>query len=170
MGRSFSVALGLLLLSALLNSSVIPHIRIQGGGVDVVLVVFTIWIVGTTLPESILWAFIGGIFQDLLSLYPVGSTSLAYIIVAFLLDRLSDVIRLPNWLMMMIGIIMATIVKEITLIIVGFVIGLSTQVDRAFLTMQFITLIYNFALSLIVYPLVRILQVRLAPRSVSLQR
>lgn len=170
MGRSLSLAVPLLLLATLLNSSIIPHIRIQGGGVDVVLVILAIWIAGAPLQENLVWAFMGGIFQDLLSLYPMGSTSLAYIMVVFLLDRLSDTIRLPSWFMMIIGVIMATLIKEGTLIIVGLMVGLSTQVDRAFLTMQFITLIYNFTLSLIAYPLVRMLQVQVTPRSISLQR
>ncbi|MFZ4826280.1 MAG: rod shape-determining protein MreD [Phototrophicaceae bacterium] len=170
MGRSFSVALVLLLFGALLNSSAIPHLRIQGGGADIVLVILSIWIVGATLQESIMWAFVGGMLQDLLSLYPLGSTSLGYIMMVFLLDRILDTVRLPHWLGMVICVVLATLIKETMLVVVGLLVGLATQLDRAFLNMLFITLLYNVALSLIAYPIVRMLQIQLTPHSVNLQR
>lgn len=170
MGRSFSLAIVLLMFAALFNSSVIPHVRIQGGSADVVLVIISIWMVGTTLQENIIWAFVGGMLQDLLSLYPLGSTSLAYIIMAFLLDRLTNAVRLPDWLRMFMSVVATTLLKELTLIAVGVLIGFATQLNRAFISMLVVTLIYNLALSLVAYPMVRMLQIRLTPPSVSSPR
>ncbi|MGV2432626.1 MAG UNVERIFIED_CONTAM: rod shape-determining protein MreD [Rickettsiaceae bacterium] len=141
MGRSFSFAIVLLMFAALFNSSVIPHVRIQGGGADVVLVIISIWSGRDNAPREHHLGVCWGMLQDLLSLYPLGSTSLAYIIMAFSLDRLTNAVRLPDWLRMFMSVVATTLLKELTLIAVGVLIGFATQLNRAFISMLMVTLI-----------------------------
>lgn len=67
----------LLLLMALLQTTVLPMGRIIGITPDLVLVSLLLWSATREPTEGLAWAFGIGIFLDLLTLAPLGSTALA---------------------------------------------------------------------------------------------
>jgi cell shape-determining protein MreD len=73
---SLYVAVPLLATLALLQSAVLS--RLPLGGLQILLLVVIARAMMEGMPEGLLWAFVGGIWLDLLSLSPVGGTSLAY--------------------------------------------------------------------------------------------
>ena len=71
-----------LALMALLQTTVLPMGRFIGITPDLVLVSLLLWSANREPREGLVWAFGIGIFLDLLTLSPIGSTSLALLPVA----------------------------------------------------------------------------------------
>ncbi len=74
----------LLVLLALLQTTVLPMIRVIGIAPNLVLVALLLWSAVREPREGLLWAFGVGVFLDLLTLTPLGSTALALLPVAII--------------------------------------------------------------------------------------
>ena len=96
MGRY--LALPVLGLSAALTASVLPHVidllfalvgsvapalSNTGGQLSLVMLFVLCWSVHADLAESLIWAVVGGLALDLLSVLPLGATSIALVLMAF---------------------------------------------------------------------------------------
>jgi len=86
MGNYLSVLI--LGLAAAAQSTLVPQIRLLGGAPDVVFLIVVAWSVNASLDESVLWALIGGILQNLLSAAPLGTASMGMVLVVFALDAM----------------------------------------------------------------------------------
>jgi len=76
-GLFYYLMIPLLALAALLQSTVLTHMAIRGVKPDLVLLLV---LIGTLLygpRASLVWAFLGGVFLDIFSGGPMGSSSLA---------------------------------------------------------------------------------------------
>lgn len=82
---SLQIGVPLMLVAAILQATVVPYLRIYGGQPDLVAVVALAWAILDRGMEGMVWAFIGGLFLDLLSGAPMGVSSLALVPVAFLI-------------------------------------------------------------------------------------
>ena len=74
----------LLLLMALAQNTILPMGRIIGIAPDLVLVTLLLWSATVEPGEGLAWAFGIGIFIDLLTLAPLGSTALSLLPVALI--------------------------------------------------------------------------------------
>jgi len=74
----------LLILMALIQNTVLPMGRILGITPDLVLVTLLLWSATREPGEGLAWAFGIGIFLDLLTLAPLGSTALSLLPVALI--------------------------------------------------------------------------------------
>lgn len=74
----------LLVLLALLQTTVLPMIRVIGIAPNLVLVALLLWSAVREPREGLVWAFGVGVFLDLLTLTPLGSTALALLPVALI--------------------------------------------------------------------------------------
>jgi rod shape-determining protein MreD len=82
--RTLFVGLPLLAVAAVLQSTVLPDFRVlSGGGLDLVLVLTLGWTLAGDWEGGIAWGFLGGLFLDLLSGGPLGTSALALVITAF---------------------------------------------------------------------------------------
>jgi rod shape-determining protein MreD len=70
------LAVPLMAVLALLQSAILS--RLPLGGLQILLLFVIVHAMLEGLQEGLLWAFVAGIFLDLLSLSPVGGSSLAY--------------------------------------------------------------------------------------------
>lgn len=77
------IGIPILLLAALLNSTLMAEFRIGGGAPDLVFLLVVSWALLGDVEEALTWAVIGGVMQDLLSVAPLGTSSLGLVIVAF---------------------------------------------------------------------------------------
>ena len=82
------ILLGIPLLAflAVLQSTILSHIQLLDGRPDAVLIAVVGWSIAGRTNEAMVWGLIGGAFLDLYSGVPFGSTSIALIIVAYLVS------------------------------------------------------------------------------------
>jgi rod shape-determining protein MreD len=81
MGSFLSIPI--LALAAILQSTLAPQIQILGGRPDFVFLLVLSWSINARLDESVIWAFAGGIMQDLFSVLPIGTSTLGMIPLVF---------------------------------------------------------------------------------------
>ena len=96
MGRYLSIPI--LGLSAALTASIVPHaidfliavvstitpvLSNTRGQLNLVMLFVICWSVHAELTDCLIWALVGGIALDLLSILPMGTTSVALIVIAF---------------------------------------------------------------------------------------
>jgi len=80
------ILLGLPLLAALaiLQSSVVAHLELLNGRPDLVLLAVIAWSLAGRPVEAMVWGLIGGAFLDTFSGQPMGTTSMALVLIAYL--------------------------------------------------------------------------------------
>lgn len=79
---SLQIGIPLFGLAALIQATVLSQVRVFGGQPDLVVIIVLGWAIIDQGLEGVVWAFIGGLFLDLLSGAPAGLSSLALIPVA----------------------------------------------------------------------------------------
>jgi rod shape-determining protein MreD len=80
------VGLPLLAIFAILQSTLIVHLRLLDGRPDLVLLLVVSWSLVGRAEEAMLWGAFGGMLLDLLSGFPLGSTALILVLIAFLVS------------------------------------------------------------------------------------
>jgi rod shape-determining protein MreD len=108
----------LVALAVILQATFIPQIRILGGEPDLVFLLTISWAINGRLEQSVLWAFVGGVAQDLLSAAPTGASVLSLVLVVFGIERLKQQVYHIGF-MMIVGIVIAgTFVEKLVYMIV----------------------------------------------------
>ena len=140
--------LGILAGAAALQATVFAQIRV-GGGPDFVLVALIIWAARLRLRDCFILTFGGGLFLDLLSLLPTGSTALGLLPAIFVLDYWKEGLSRISFPILMFTVWLATVGKSFALLLVaaqmGYEVPLSQASDIAFVSMlynSFIMLLY----------------------------
>lgn len=161
MGAYISMSFPLLFLAVVAQSSLVPQVRVLGGGPDLVLLLVLTWASDAELDEALVWAFVGGVMQDLLSAAPTGTHTLGMIpmvAVVYLLGR--QVYRVGP--LLLLGVLFAgTFVKEAVL---WLVMSLSGYVGDPLALVPYVVLpsaVYNVAAGIPAYVVVRWVQRRL---------
>ena len=83
---AYAVGLPLMALLAILQSAVVSQLRLADGQADLVLVVVVAWALTGRSQEAMVLGLAGGLFLDLLSALPLGSTALALVLVAYVVS------------------------------------------------------------------------------------
>ena len=81
--RTFIVGLPLLVLAAVLQSTVLARFRLFGGALDLVLLLTLSWTISGDWQGGIVWGFMGGVCLDLLSGGPLGAAPLGLVLMAY---------------------------------------------------------------------------------------
>jgi len=76
-----------LMLLAIFQGTAAPQIRVASGHPDLLLVAILSWELVHARGEGYVWAFVGGLIQDLISGGPFGASILGYLAVALVADR-----------------------------------------------------------------------------------
>ncbi len=84
----YAVGVPLLALLAVLQSSVVSYLRFLDGRPDLILLAVVAWGLTGRAREAMVWGLTGGIFLDLLSGMPVGTTGLTLTLIAYLVSFL----------------------------------------------------------------------------------
>lgn len=145
----------LLALAAILQTSVMPQIRLQDGAPDLVFLIVLSWAIRTNVESAVLWAFVGGIFQDLLSAAPTGASVLGMIPIVFLIGGLAGQVYRIGFLLIIGLVTLGTLIKQIGLLLVlafsGYTISPVDDFSRVIVT----TLLYNLVFIWPIYLFVR---------------
>ncbi|MFZ2880164.1 MAG: rod shape-determining protein MreD, partial [Phototrophicaceae bacterium] len=70
------LAIPILGLAAILQASLVPILDLPGGGPNLTFVIVLAWALNAPVGQAALWALLGGLFADLLSIVPLGTSSL----------------------------------------------------------------------------------------------
>lgn len=156
------LSLPLLALAAIIQASVVPHIRVLGGGPDLVFLMVLAWAVHAPLEESVVWAFTGGILQDLMSAAPVGTSVVGLVLVVFMVYTVRGQVYSVS-LPLLAGLLLAAVaVQQVTLLALLLLSGLRLDIVRDLNYVVIPTLVYNLVVFWPVYVLLRRTQRRYA--------
>lgn len=152
------LSLPILAVAAALQASLMPQIRLLGGSPDLTFLLVLSWSINADLDESVVWAFAGGIMQDLLSAAPTGLSVVGLLLTVFAVSGLGQQFYRIGF-MMLVGLVLAgTLVQQIVtmllLTVSGFTVDWATSL--AYVTAP--TIFYNLALIWPTYWFVRRLQ------------
>jgi rod shape-determining protein MreD len=117
------ISLPLLLVAVVIQSTIVPEIRVGNGGPDLILMMTLSWAMLAGLEEGIVWALVGGILQDLSIGIPTGTTALALVIVVFLSDLVIGQIGRNNLIFPPLVIGIGTVVYHFLLAVLLSIIG-----------------------------------------------
>jgi rod shape-determining protein MreD len=112
-------------LVAIIEATVLPHLRVGNAQPDLVLLVVGAWSLRRGVEEGAVWAFVGGLFLDLLSAGPRAAHLLALLAASLVLgiDPSTGLARrqtLPvseNPLTLIVGVVLGTFVYHLVLLV-----------------------------------------------------
>ncbi|MCA9866980.1 MAG: rod shape-determining protein MreD [Anaerolineae bacterium] len=129
MGNHVYVALPVMAMLAILQSSVLSRFPVLGVVPQLLFLVALVWGIARGIEEGLIWAFIAGLFADLFSIAPLGVSSLAFMAGVggpLLLQRALPPRRLPVAMFMaMLGTLVYLAVYAVALRLFGFGASLS---------------------------------------------
>jgi rod shape-determining protein MreD len=157
----YYLAIPLLALAASLESSVLPYIRLYSGQPGIILLLVLCWGLHAPLEEALFWAFVGGIFQDLLSITPLGTSTIALVIVLFGVEAIRKQVYRVSIITLMGMILAGTVLHEIVLIIVLALIGAPRDLAEVLPYVLMPEIFYNLILMLPLYVILRFIQRRI---------
>ncbi len=174
MGRYLSIAV--LGLSAALSASVIPQaisfmvallssilpvLASTRGQLSLVMLFVLCWSIRADLTESLIWALVGGLVIDLLSVLPLGTTSVALILIAFVANSVAQQLFRVRILFLVamapVATVFLTAFTLAALAMLGNTYDIMTVVSRVMIP----SMIYNLFAVIPVYAIVRLIQRRL---------
>jgi len=187
MGRYLSI--GILGLAAALSASFIPQfiafvvallsnfspmLNNTRGQPSLVMLLVICWSVRSSLADGFIWALVGGIMLDLLSILPIGTSSAALVLIVFVVNGVGQQLLRFRILFLLALTALATVFMGAYTIVALFLLGHSYDIASLTRLMLLPTMIYNLIAVLPLYAFIRLLQRRLegglqiAPHSLTL--
>jgi rod shape-determining protein MreD len=158
--------LGIMLLGlvAILKSTLMPHLRVLGGAPDLMLMMVASWALLAPHTEAFFWAFVGGVAQDLLSGVPLGTSSLALLVVALLANMLQAQLYRSNVVIPLFVTLVGSVVFYLVVMGVLTLTGHAVDWIYTLLNIAAPTVILNLILALPIFVVMTRLYERLNPR------
>ena len=142
---AYLVGIPLLALLAILQSTVFSHLQLLDGRPDLVLLAVGSWGLVGRGREAMVWGLIGGLFLDLLSGIPFGTSAIALVLVAYIASLLEGRFWEAHLLMPMgvtlLGSLVFYALSLAGLLLSGHPIDLPTALMRVILPSTFLNLI-----------------------------
>lgn len=167
MGRY--VGIPLLLVAAILDATVMVELRIGNGAPDLVFLLVVSWALLATAQEAALWALVGGVLHDMLSVAPLGTSSLGLVLVVFAADALFGDVRRGNLLVPPLVAAVGTVVYHLGILVVLRMVGYAVPTGRGLAYVTLPTLVYNAILIVPVFRTMGLVHLWLTPRRVRLE-
>jgi len=158
-----------LLIAVLLNATLMPVFRLGGGAPDLVFMLVVSWAWLADLRSALIWAMMGGVLQDTLSIVPLGTSALGLVLVVFGSDLIFGQIQRRNILIPPIVAAVGTVVYHVLILLVLRVVNLPVPLSTGFTYVTLPTLIYNTILIIPIFRMVGAVQFWLRPRRVRLE-
>lgn len=167
MGRYIGIPL--LILAATLDATLMAEFRIGGGAPDLVFLLVMSWALLSTVQEALLWAVVGGVLKDTLSVAPLGTSALGMVVVVFVADALFGQVRRTNLVIPPVVAAAGTIVYHLGIMVVLGIVGYGLPLGTGLWYVTLPTMIYNLILILPVFRAVGLIHQWLTPRRVRLE-
>lgn len=163
MGNFLSIPV--LAIAAALQATLIPQIRILGGGPDLVFLLVVAWALRARLEDGLVWAFVGGIMLDLLSYNPTGTSVFGLLMVVFILNGLAQQVYRVGFLLLVGVLLGGTLLQQVMVLLVLTLVGFSFDWLLALNYIIAPTIFYNLIVFWPIYWFVRRIQRRLDVQS-----
>jgi rod shape-determining protein MreD len=156
------ISIPFLALAAVLQATFVPQIRFGGGGPDLVFLMVISWSINASLNESLVWALVGGITQDLLSAAPLGTSAVGMVVIVFFISGLNQQVYRVGFMLLSAMVLLGTTFQQFAVIVVLAVTGhnIVLPFDLSYVVAP--TIVYNFILIWPVYFVMRRIQKRLS--------
>ena len=168
MGLGRYLSIPVLFIAIILQTTVIPEIRVARGGPDLILMMVVSWGLLTDLDEGFWWAIVGGIYQDLSSGLPTGVSALALVIIVFLNKLALGTIERTNIFVPPLVIAVTTVLYHLLLIAALAALNRPVPILPSLAEVTLPTVIFNFVLMVPMFRLMGAIFEASRPRSVSL--
>ncbi len=152
----------LIFIAAVLQLTVMAQIRILGGQPDLVFLLVLSWAINGRLEQSVTWAFVGGIAQDLLSAAPTGASVLGMILLVFGIERIKQQVYRIGFVLMIGLVIAGTILQKLVFMLVAGFSGFTIYPLENFTYVILPTIAYNLVFIGPIYWVIRRIQGRRA--------
>lgn len=162
------IGIPILLLAALLDATVMTQLRLWQGAPDLVFLVVVSWSLLSNPRDALLWAIIGGVLQDLLSLVPLGTSALGLVVVAFAANTLFSQLSRRNLVIPPLVAGVGTVIYHAAMLGAMWIANLHVPLGRGLLYVTLPTIVYNVLLAVPVFRLVGMVHGWLTPRRVQL--
>ncbi len=160
MGAALSLSLPLVLLAVAAQATFVPQIRFLGGGPDLVLLMVVAWSVNSELEDAVVWAFVGGIMQDLLSAAALGTSVVGLLVIVFGVHFISRQVYRIGLLLILVIAAVGTVIQGLFVPFILTLTGFRVDPLYALVYVGLPTLGYNAAFIWPVYGFIRGIQRR----------
>ena len=162
------ISLPILIIAAILQSTVIPEIRIGGGGPDLIFMLVVSWTLLAGIEEGTVWALIGGIVQDLLNGTPTGTSALGLVALVFVITLAIRPVSRKNLVVPPLVAAVGTAVYHLLLIVLLTVVGRPASISYTLPYVTLPTVLFNTVLMLPVFRVMGAVYESSRPRRVTL--
>jgi rod shape-determining protein MreD len=156
----------LLSLLALLQSTLLPHLKIWGVQPDLVLLAVVAWSLLRGTEEGMLWALVGGLALDMLSSARLGVNTLPLLLIGFLAGLWQRGIVRMEIVVPFLAVPIATLVYQGTMVALLKLLGWPATWRAALTTSILPTTLVNTLLMPLVYVLMRWIHRRTQPENI----
>jgi rod shape-determining protein MreD len=162
------LSLPILLVAAILQSTIVPEIRIGSGGPDLILMLVLSWTMLADIEEGVYWAVVGGVIQDLINGIPTGTSALALVIVAFVVSMALGPIGRSNLIIPPLVAVAATVGYHVLMAALLAAFGRSVPLVYMLTYVTLPTALFNIILMLPLFRLMGAVFQASRPRRVTL--
>jgi len=162
------ISLPILIIAAILQSTIIPEIRIGGGGPDLIVMLVVSWTLLAGIEEGTVWALIGGVVQDLLNGTPTGTSALALVALVFLITLALRPVSRKNLVVPPLVAAAGTALYHLMLIVMLTVVGHPVAISYSLPYVTLPTVLFNTVLMLPVFRVMGAVYESSRPRRVTL--
>lgn len=149
----YAISIPLLLLAAVVDSSVLVQLRYLNGQPSLVLMLVVAWGLLNDLGEAFAWAIIGGICLDLLSTVPTGTSSLAFVLAVYLLERIFGRVGRRNIVLPPLAALLTTLLLHSLVLMMMLFTGSPKPIGESLLTWTLPSMAFNMLGTLIIFRL-----------------
>lgn len=153
-------SLPLVALAVILQATIIPQMRILGGQPDLIFLMTLSWSIHGRLEQSVTWAFVGGIAQDLMSAAPLGTSTLGLILMVFGVEMIKQQVYSVGFMLLGALVVGGTILIKVSQMLVLSVSGFNVPFIESFLYVIVPSIAYNLVFIAPVYWVMRRIQRR----------
>ena len=139
----------------------VPMLEQTRGQLNLVMLFVLCWSVRAGLTESLIWALVGGLAVDSLSVLPLGATSLVLILFAFFVNSVARQLFRVRILFLVAVTPVATVILTLVTLFALALGGLNYDILTLARLVLIPSMIYNLAAVIPVYAVVRLIQRRL---------
>ena len=161
------LSLPILMVVVALQTTLVPQIRFWDGGPDLVFLCVLVWSVHAPLEQSVAWALVGGVMQDLMSVAPVGMSSIGLVVIVFVVSSIARQVNRVG-ILILAGLVLAgSLFQQVSVWSLFAIWGFRVDLLDDFGFVIVPTIVYNLVLIWPVYGFLRIIQRRVSdPRRV----
>lgn len=176
----YFLALPILALAAILQVGLLPRllvspidfgtipllnvplsVEIYDGQLSLVLILVLAWAVHAEIEEAVFWAFIGGIFQDVLNpIIPTGVSVISLLIMVFAIKALEQNFYRFSIVLLISFVLIGTVAQHVSVFMALILQGYTLSIFDVFLSFTLPSLGMNLLASVPLYLLLRLIQKR----------